>query len=134
MSKFIIAPHFRLEEWVAEEKGYFKLEGLDYEFRETMGSKDATMHNLGNKVGAYQTIEQGRTCDISGACHWTGNVAASAGHAKLYADAYSVSPAGIFVAPDSKIKPPPDLPPVPPPSAYQPATPYSPSQPLDHST
>ena len=33
--KFIIEPHFRLQEWVAEEKGYFKDEGLDYEFRET---------------------------------------------------------------------------------------------------
>ena len=27
--KFIIEPHFRLQEWVAEEKGYFKDEGLD---------------------------------------------------------------------------------------------------------
>src|SRR6266545_7841787 len=26
--KFIIEPHFRLQEWVAEEKGYFKDEGL----------------------------------------------------------------------------------------------------------
>ena len=25
--KFIIEPHFRLQEWVAEEKGYFKDEG-----------------------------------------------------------------------------------------------------------
>ena len=27
MSKFIIEPHFRLQEWVAEEKGYFRAEG-----------------------------------------------------------------------------------------------------------
>ena len=33
MAKFIIEPHFRLQEWVAEEKGYFRAEGLDYEFR-----------------------------------------------------------------------------------------------------
>ena len=32
MSKFRIEPHGRLQEWVAEEKGYFKDEGLDYEF------------------------------------------------------------------------------------------------------
>jgi len=38
MSKFVVAPHFRLHEWVAEEKGYFAAEGLDYEFRETMDS------------------------------------------------------------------------------------------------
>jgi hypothetical protein len=23
MPKFVVAPHFRLQEWVAEEKGYF---------------------------------------------------------------------------------------------------------------
>ena len=34
MSKFVIQPHFRLQEWVAEEKGYFKDEGLDYIFNE----------------------------------------------------------------------------------------------------
>ena len=30
MGKFIIEPHFRLHEWVAEEKGYFRDERLDY--------------------------------------------------------------------------------------------------------
>ena len=34
MDKFIIAPHMRLQEWVAHEKGYFSDEGLDYEFRD----------------------------------------------------------------------------------------------------
>jgi hypothetical protein len=34
MVKFLVEPHFRLQEWVAEEKGYFSAEGLDYEFRE----------------------------------------------------------------------------------------------------
>ena len=29
MAKFVIAPHMRLHEWVAEEKGYFAAEGLD---------------------------------------------------------------------------------------------------------
>ena len=38
--KFIIEPHFRLHEWVAEEKGYFKDEGLDYVFRELVQSSD----------------------------------------------------------------------------------------------
>jgi hypothetical protein len=36
MTKFIIAPHMRLQEWVAEEKGYFAAEGLDYEFRDEL--------------------------------------------------------------------------------------------------
>jgi len=33
MGKFIIQPHSRLQEWVAEERGYFAAAGLDYEFR-----------------------------------------------------------------------------------------------------
>ena len=28
MAKFLIEPHFRLQEWVAEEKDYFTKEGL----------------------------------------------------------------------------------------------------------
>ena len=32
MPKFRIHTHERLQEWVAEEKGYFAAEGLDYEF------------------------------------------------------------------------------------------------------
>ena len=93
MSKFVVAPHFRLHEWVAEEKGYFAAEGLDYEFRETMDSTSGSGHHIGNKVGAYQTLEAGRTCNVSGACHWTMNVAASNGHGKLYADAIRCRPA-----------------------------------------
>ena len=97
MDKFVVAPHFRLHEWVAEEKGYFAAEGLDYEFRETMDSQASQGHHIGNKVGAYQTFEKGRECNVSGACHWTVNVAASNGHGKLYSECYSVSPAGVFV-------------------------------------
>ena len=109
MAKFIIAPHFRLQEWVAEEKGYFKAEGLDYEFREQAISGDGKKHDLGDKVGAYQTFEQGRSCDVSSACHWTVNVAASSGHGKMYGDCYSVSPSAIFVPPESPIRGPADL-------------------------
>ena len=109
MSNFVIAPHFRLQEWVAEEKGYFVAEGLDYEFREAIDSRSGSGHQLGNKVGAYQTFEAGRTCDVSGACHWTVNVAASNGHGKLYADCYSVAPCGVFVPQESPVKTPFDL-------------------------
>ena len=58
--KFIIEPHFRLHEWVAEEKGYFKDEGLDYIFRELIRSSDGAHHYKGDKVGAMQAIEKGR--------------------------------------------------------------------------
>jgi hypothetical protein len=104
VAKFIIAPHMRLHEWVAEEKGYFAEEGLDYEFQDQLTSKDGKLHDLGDKVGAYQTYEQGRTCHVSSACHWTVNVAASSGHGRLFADAYSVAPCGIFGPPESNIQ------------------------------
>jgi ABC-type nitrate/sulfonate/bicarbonate transport system substrate-binding protein len=108
MGKFVIEPHFRLQEWVAEEKGYFRAEGLEYEFRELIRSTAGQHHNKANQ-GAFQSIEKGREADVSCACHWTVNVAASAGHAKLYADLYSIAPAGIFVPADSPIRTPADL-------------------------
>ncbi len=109
MSKFVIEPHFRLQEWVAEEKGYFAAEGLDYVFRETVQSSDGAAHDTPDKVGAYQSIEAGRKSDVSCACHWTVNVAASNGKGKLYAGVYSVTPAGVFVPPDSAVREPGDL-------------------------
>jgi hypothetical protein len=131
MAKFVIAPHMRLHEWVAEEKGYFAEEGLDYEFRDELSSKDGRKHDLGDKVGAFQTIERGRTSDVSCACHWTVNVAASVGHGKLYADAYSVSPAGVFVPPESPIRSPADLASVPISVGYQSGSHYSTIQALE---
>jgi len=131
MSKFVIAPHMRLQEWVAEEKGYFAAEGLEYEFRDELISKDGKRHDLGDKVGAYQTIERGRSSDVSCACHWTVNVAASAGHAKLYSDAYSVAPAGIFVPPESEIRNPADLAQVPISVGFQSGSHYSTIQALE---
>ena len=110
MTKFVIEPHFRLQEWVAEEKGYFLEAGLDHEFKEFIRSTNGAHHDtVGRASGAFQSIEKGRESNVTCACHWTVNVAASRGHTKLYADAYSVAPSGIFVAADSKIRNPSDL-------------------------
>ena len=65
------------------------------------------------------------------ACHWTVNVAASKGHTKLYADAYSVAPAGIFVPFDSAITAPVDLAGVPISVGYQSGSHYSTIQALE---
>jgi hypothetical protein len=131
MPKFVIGPHMRLHEWVAEEKGYFSDEGLDYEFREQLDSYDGKKHDLGDKVGAYQTFERGRTCDVSSACHWTVNMAAAAGHGLLYKDAYSVAPCAVFVHPDSGIRHPEDLADVPISVGYQSGSHYSTIEALD---
>jgi len=131
VSKFVIQPHFRLQEWVAEEKGYFAAEGLDYVFNEEVRSSDGKVHDKGIKVGAYQSFEEGRKSDVSCACHWTVNVAASSGHGKLYANAYSVAPAGIFVPQDSAVRHPGDLAGVPISVGYQSGSHYSSIQALE---
>jgi hypothetical protein len=109
MARFAIEAHFRLQEWVAEDKGYFRAEGLDYEFQELIRSTDGAHHGTTGKTGAFQSIEKGRASNVTCACHWTVNVAASRGHTKLFADAYSVAPSGIFVPADSPIRTPADL-------------------------
>jgi ABC-type nitrate/sulfonate/bicarbonate transport system substrate-binding protein len=131
MGKFVIQPHFRLQEWVAEEKGYFAAEGLDYVFHEEVQSTDGKVHDKGVRVGAYQSFEDGRASDISCACHWTVNVAASNGHGKLYTGAYSVAPAGVFVPHDSAVKEPADLACVPISVGYQSGSHYSSLQALE---
>ena len=131
MPKFIISPHMRLHEWVAEEKGYFRDEGLAYEFQAAVPGQDAKDHDLGDRVGAYQTFERGRTSDVSCACHWTVNMAAAAGHGRIYVDAYSVAPCGIFVARDSGIEHPEDLAGVPISVGYQSGSHYSTIEALD---
>jgi ABC-type nitrate/sulfonate/bicarbonate transport system substrate-binding protein len=128
---FIIQPHFRLQEWVAEEKGYFTSEGLDYVFREQVQATDGKIHDQGNKVGAYQSFEAGRSADVSCACHWTVDVAAAKGHGKLYPDVYSVAPAGIFVPEGSPVKTPADLAGVPIAVGYQSGSHYSSIQSLE---
>jgi ABC-type nitrate/sulfonate/bicarbonate transport system substrate-binding protein len=101
MAKFRIQSHGRLQEWVADEKGYFKNEGLDYEFLvkpiATWSSDVESIESAPAEVqrGAFESIEDGRGCDLSLACHWTVNMAASAGYGKMYTKAYAVTPAGI---------------------------------------
>ena len=58
MAKFIVEPHFRLQEWVAEGKGYFRAEGLDYEFRELIRSTAGQHHNKGAQ-GASRALRRG---------------------------------------------------------------------------
>jgi len=131
VSTFRIEPHFRLQEWVAEEKGYFRAEGLDYEFNEFIRATDGAHHATTGKSGAFQSIEKGRESNVTCACHWTVNVAASRGHTKLFADAYSVAPSGIFVRPDSAIGSPADLAGVPISVGYQSGSHYATIQALE---
>jgi NitT/TauT family transport system substrate-binding protein len=119
MPKFRIQPHVRLQEWVAEDLGFFHEEGLDYEFdpdgfagaSTTTGSsvQPGDVAPMAARSGAFEDMEAGRSCDVSGACHWAVNAAATASHGKMWGKAYSVCECGIFVAPDSRYRRPEDL-------------------------
>ena len=131
MAKFVIGPHMRLQEWVAEEKGYFAEVGLDYEFRRQGRPQPKAKADVDHTSGAYQTFEEGRDAHVSCACHWTVNMAASNGHGQLWGDAYSVTPSGLFVPPDSPIKTAEDLADVPVTVGYQSGSHYSTIQGLE---
>src|SRR5262245_1832803 len=107
MTTFRIQPHGRLQEWVAEENGYFADEGLDYEFvhsyyGQTQGygsvqSAGAVAPEV--KQGAFEDYSHGRACEISSACHWAVNMASATEAGQMWGHAYSLTPSGIYVAP-----------------------------------
>jgi NitT/TauT family transport system substrate-binding protein len=123
MARFRIQPHGRLQEWVAQEKGYFQDEGLDYEFVSsyyggTLGYGSAA--NAGTQTttpvaaptvthGAFESYADGRACEVSSACHWAVNMASSAQHGRMWGHAYSIAPSGIYVPAESPIRAPEDL-------------------------
>src|SRR5437773_1423117 len=56
MDKFIIGPHMRLQEWVADEKGYFKDEGLACEFVTSTGLTTPSVQS-GSHYTTIQALE-----------------------------------------------------------------------------
>jgi NitT/TauT family transport system substrate-binding protein len=118
MPKFRIQPHVRLQEWVAEDLGLFAEEGLDYEFEAqgfagasrpagSVGATDSAPLDI--RSGAFEDMSEGRSCEVSAACHWAVNAAASSSHGKMWGKAYSVCESGIFVRPDAPYERPEEL-------------------------
>jgi NitT/TauT family transport system substrate-binding protein len=102
-----IMPHGRLQEWVADEKGFFTAEGLDYSFvlDGDYGVRSPRRDEAGEiKTGAFETFEAGRSgANVSCACHWATSAAAAEGTGQLVTAAYSVAPCAIVVPPESAI-------------------------------
>ena len=100
-----------------EEEGYFRDEGLDYEFVTSYVAGEsgyAAVQSIESaapevKRGAFENMEQGRVADVSCACHWAVNMASSSGRGRMWGHAYSVTPSAIVVPPESPIKKPRDL-------------------------
>jgi NitT/TauT family transport system substrate-binding protein len=138
VARFVIQPHSRLHEWVAEDRGYFAAEGLDYQFqadglftRSTASVRRAEDAPLDVRSGAFEDMTEGRACDVSSACHWAVNAAATLEAGKMWGHAYSMCPAGIFVAPDSGYQRPEDLAGVPVAVGYHSGSHYSTIQGLE---
>jgi NitT/TauT family transport system substrate-binding protein len=123
MAKFIIQPHGRLNDWVAEEKGYFTAEGLDYELNvegsrkntPRLAAVDSPIPLQDNRFGAFERYAEGHgrkgegAGDVSCACHWTVNQAAKIEEGIMWGKAYSVCEAAIVVPGDSRVSEPGDL-------------------------
>lgn len=118
MARLRIQPHGRLQEWVAHENGYFRDEGLDYEFKFVApDARSGTPLSADTEVlsGAYELYQEGsgskgaEACDVSSACHWAVNQASASNLGRMWGRAYSVTPSGIWVPPESNIRKPEDL-------------------------
>jgi NitT/TauT family transport system substrate-binding protein len=123
MAKFIIQPHGRLNDWVADEKGYFAEQGLDYELNvegsrkntPRLDSVDSPAPLVDNRFGAFERYAEGHghkgegAGDVSCACHWTVNQAAKVQEGVMWGKAYSVCEAAIVVPKESTVTEPRDL-------------------------
>jgi len=119
MAKFVIQPHGRLQEWIAHEKGYFRDEGLDYEFVPGPSSNTQKKVDGSGKVtdlmaGAFESYKtaggnKGVKSDISCACHWAVNQASAEKIGTMWGKSYVATPGGIMVPPESPITKPEDL-------------------------
>ena len=119
MGKFTIQPHGRLQEWIADEKGYFRDEDLDYEFvrglsAESRKQTDASGRPTEVRSGAFESYRQaggnkGVKSDISCACHWAVNQASAQRIGTMWGKSYVVTPGGVMVPPESPIQKPEDL-------------------------
>src|SRR5439155_11092453 len=94
------------------EKGYFTEEGLDYEFvhwelgRREQAATVATVATTPEMVlgGALEDMRDGRSCEVSSACHWCVNMAAASSPGRMWGGAYTVTPAGVYVPPESSVR------------------------------
>jgi NitT/TauT family transport system substrate-binding protein len=110
MATFRISSHGRLQDWIAAEKGYFDDEGLDYELDvRVLENADQDIERGGEadvRVGAYELYRTGRggKKNMSCACHWAVNQAATDAAGRMWGRAYSILPSGIYVRADSDVQ------------------------------
>ncbi len=104
LRKIKVVPHFmRLHEWIAEEEGFYALEGLDAEIQAQ------TMYKVVNwdqekyleRPQDMPFVEGEAVCNS--ACQWAVPLNAAAGMGRVVPDVYSVARFALFVRPESGI-------------------------------
>jgi NitT/TauT family transport system substrate-binding protein len=100
-----------LNDFVAQQEGFFAAEGLDVEFDwKTFRGTQSSWKNLDYfQRPQDRPYTEDKQDVIQGACVWGSICNASAGMGRFVPDAYGDSPWAIFVRPDSKIRRPEDL-------------------------
>jgi NitT/TauT family transport system substrate-binding protein len=100
-----------LNDFVAQQEGFFEAEGLDVAFDwKTFRGTQSSWKNLDYfQRPQDRPYTEDRQDVIQGACVWGSICNASAGMGRFVPDAYGVSPWAIFVRPDSRIRRPEDL-------------------------
>lgn len=108
---FRISTHGRLQDWIAIEKGFFEQEGLRYELdvraQENSQQEIAAAAGSGDvRTGAYELYRAGAggKKNMSCACHWAVNQAASDDAGRMWGHCYAVLPSGIYAGPDSGLR------------------------------
>jgi len=100
-----------LNDFVAQQEGFFAAEGLDVDFDwKTFRGTQSSWKGLDY---LHRPQDRPYTEDkedvIQGACVWGSICNAGAGMGRFVSEAYGISPWAIFVRPDSKIRKPEDL-------------------------
>jgi NitT/TauT family transport system substrate-binding protein len=100
-----------LNDFVADQEGFFAAEGLDVELDwKTFSGTQSSWKGLDYfQRPQDRPYTQDKQEVIQGACVWGSICNASAGMGRFVPDAYGDSPWAIFVRPDSKIRRPEDL-------------------------
>jgi NitT/TauT family transport system substrate-binding protein len=115
VARFRISTHGRLQDWIADDRGYFADEGLDYQLNlrvlENADQDISPADKTDVRTGAYELYQSGGggKKDMSCACHWAVNEAATQGAGRMWGHCYAILPSGVYVRDDSAIHSPEDL-------------------------
>lgn len=99
----------RLHEFIAEQEGFFRAEGLEVTLRRDILRSQMEPWKDQYKERPQDKVYLEQQGVIGSACAWGSVCNAGSGMGKFVPDVHGLAPWGIFVRPDSKIRKPEDL-------------------------